>query len=80
VIASISPRDQYHSSARKLDGELRSGRTRIVTTTGVLLEIGNSLAKARTRFNGGRAIESLLADPSVEVVQVIDLLARALQL
>jgi len=64
-----------------LDAELRSRKTKVTTTTGVLLEIGNSLAKPHVRPYAGQAIESLLRDPSVEVVQLNnELFARALEL
>jgi predicted nucleic acid-binding protein len=81
VIASISGRDQYHLRAQALDNELRSQKTRITTTTSVLLEVGNSLAKPRTRASAAQAIEFLLHDPTVAIIQLNDeRLARALEL
>lgn len=81
VIASISGRDQFHQQAQALDHELRLRKTEVITTTGVLLEIGNSLARLRTRPQAARAIQSLLHDPTVEVVQLDErLLASALDL
>jgi uncharacterized protein len=81
VIASISGRDQYHLRAQSRDTELRSRKTKITTTTGILLEIGNSLAKPSTRPYAGQTIQSFLRDLAVEVVQFSEeLFARSLGL
>ncbi len=81
VIAAISPRDQHHQRALALDEEVRSRRAKIVTTSGVLLEIGNSLAKLRTRGFASHAIQILLRDPTVEVAKLEpELFSRALEL
>lgn len=81
VIASTSARDQYHLRAQTLQSELRADKTQFITTAGVLLEIGNSLAKLRTRPSAGQAIASLVHDPTVKVVHLDEgLFARALEL
>jgi uncharacterized protein len=81
IIASISDRDRYHSRALKLDQELQRSGSRVITTHAVLLEIGNSLAKPRTRMDAGHAIIALQRDPTVQVISLdAELLDRGLRL
>lgn len=81
AIAAVSPRDHYHARAASMTQELEVNATRIVSTYAVFLEIGNSLAKRRTRSNAIRTIEWLQHDPSVEIVPLDpDLFNRAFEL
>ena len=52
-----------------------------MTTRAVLLEVGNALSKQRSRQAAVRLLDSLEADPQVDIVPVSEpLYARALQL
>ena len=68
AIALISPRDSFHEQAVRLSHELEASRTLLVTTRAVMLEIGNALSKPRFRQVAVRLLESLEADPTVEIV------------
>jgi predicted nucleic acid-binding protein len=64
-----------------LPGELKSSRTRLVTTWAILVEVGNALSKVRYRDAAIRLLSSLRADPRVEVMALSDeLLEQALKL
>jgi len=60
--------DQNHVRAVKLANQIETNKTRLVTTQAILLEIGNSLSKQKYRAAAIHLLESLEADPSVEVV------------
>jgi len=68
AIALSSPKDDYHERALLLAEEIESRRSRLVTSYGVVLEIGNALAKQRYRRSCADLLESLLSDPEVEIV------------
>jgi predicted nucleic acid-binding protein len=68
AIALSSVTDQNHERAVKLANQIETDRTNLVTTQAILLEIGNSLSKQRYRAGAIQLLESLEADPSVEVV------------
>jgi predicted nucleic acid-binding protein len=68
AVALASPRDHHHSKAVELAGRLERVEARIVTTRGVILEIGNSLSRLRYRSSGVALLESLETDPRVEIV------------
>jgi uncharacterized protein len=81
AIALSSPNDQFHARAVELADQLEILGTRVVTTRAVLLEIGNALSKQRYRQAAVRLLDSLEADPQVDIVPVSEpLYARALQL
>lgn len=65
VIALVNERDQYHSQAKKLARRYRDRP--LVTSEGVLLEIGNSLA-GHYRSEAAQVIEQFLESPQVEVI------------
>jgi uncharacterized protein len=67
VVASISPRDQYHSQAVKLAGEL-DGQPLLVTDA-VLLEIGNALARSH-KVQAAEVIKHFLTSQEIEVVHL----------
>ncbi len=68
AIALSVPKDQYHVRAISLADELEASKTRMVTTRAVMLEIGNALSKLRYRQAALELLESLEADPDVEII------------
>ena len=72
AIALSTVRDQHHSAAVDVARQLRADRPKLITTRAVLLEIGNSMAKARKRAAGVALLEALEEDPGVEIVSVSD--------
>lgn len=70
VIALSIPKDDCHDRAVRLAEAMRGSPGRLVTTTGVLLEVGNFLAKRRYRAAAVDLLESLKDDPSVEIVVI----------
>ena len=78
VIALINQRDQYHERAVELAAAYQ-GR-RFVVTDGVLLEIGNALAR-KYRQQAVEVIEDFLSSEDVDVVRLTpDLFAQAFDL
>lgn len=67
VVASISPRDQYHSQAVKLANQY-NGQPMLVTDA-VLLELGNALAR-NYKSEAVRVIEHFLTSDEIEVVHL----------
>lgn len=59
AIALSSASDQMHARARQLSLEVERLKCRLVTTRGVLLEIGNSLARRRFRASAITLLEAL---------------------
>lgn len=81
AIALSVPNDHYHQRAISLADELEALKTHMVTTRAVLLEIGNALSKQRYRQAAQALLESLEADPNVEIISFSEALyAQALQL
>lgn len=68
AIALSSVTDQNYVRAVKLANQIETDRTRLVTIQAILLEIGNSLSKQKYRAAAIQLLESIEADPSVEVV------------
>ncbi|MDQ2806758.1 MAG: PIN domain-containing protein [Chloroflexota bacterium] len=67
LLALSIPRDQYHQQAVALSYQL-TGQV-LLTTTAVLLELGNALARQDKR-QSVRAIENALSSPEIEVVHL----------
>jgi hypothetical protein len=81
AIALSAPNDQYHELAVTLAEQLEADGTRLITTRAVILEIGNALARKRYRRAAIELLESLEADPNVEIALVSEELhARAFRL
>ncbi len=81
AIALSAPRDALHARAVAQARLLAAGRTRIVTTRAVLLEIGNGLSNRRSRGAAVQLLDSLETDSSVEIVPLsIDLYTKAFDL
>ena len=81
AVALASPRDHHHPQAVELAEQLERREARMVTTQAVIFEIGNSLSKVRFRSQGIALLESLEADPRVEIVPLSeDLCQRGFEL
>jgi predicted nucleic acid-binding protein len=81
VIALSSPKDKYHKIATQLADQLEIQRVHFVTTRAVLLEIGNALSKQRFKLSGIDLLESIEADPDIEIIPMSELLyTQAFQL
>ena len=81
AIALVVPSDQLHPKAVALSKQMELSRVRLVTTRGVLLEIGNALSKRRFRASGANVLSWLEADPAIEIVPLsTDLYAKAFDL
>ncbi len=81
AIALSSAKDQFHVRAIALAEQMEAARTPLVTTRAVLLEIGNALSKLRYRQAAVKLLDSLEADPTVEIVPLSEgLYARAAKL
>ncbi len=81
AIALSSPKDEHHEKALQLADEIEAGQIRLVTTRAVFFEIGNALTRQRYRAAAITLLESLEADPEVEIVPASEeLSARAFEL
>lgn len=81
AIALSSPKDHFHHRAGLLAEQLQEAGTCLVTTRAVILEIGNALSKERYHAAAVRLLNSLEADPAVEVIPLSEpLYARAFRL
>lgn len=68
AIALSSITDQHHVRAVQLPHQLQANQNYLVTTQCILLEIGNALSKSKYRMGAIQLLESLEADPNVEIV------------
>ncbi len=81
ALALSASTDLFHERALCLATELEAAGARLVTTRAVLLEIGNALSRQRYRAAAVTLLQSLEADPSVEVIPLSEeLYVEALQL
>lgn len=81
AIALSVVQDRLHRRALQLATELEQGRISLVTTHAVLLEIGNTLSRQRYRRAAGELLESMQADPAIEIVPLApELCVRAFRL
>jgi uncharacterized protein len=62
--------DHRHAAAVALARQLRADKTRLLVTRAVMLEIGNSLAKARYRAAALALLNALEADAMVEIIEL----------
>ncbi|MEZ4683167.1 MAG: hypothetical protein R2932_54065 [Caldilineaceae bacterium] len=72
VIALANAKDQFHEKAVTAAKQLRTYKTKLVTTRAVLLEIGNALSSQRFRTAAVKLLDALEADPTVGIVTVTD--------
>jgi predicted nucleic acid-binding protein len=76
AIALSSVTDRNHLRAVQLANQIKTNKTRLVTTQAILLEIGNALSKQRYRAAAIQLLESLETDPSVQVILLTNSLYR----
>jgi uncharacterized protein len=72
AIALISPKDAFHEKAKALSSQIRQGGIHMLTTRAILIEIGNSLAKANTRQAAIEMLESIEADDGITIVPMTE--------
>jgi len=81
AIALANANDQFHAKAVLLARQLRTHKTKLITTRGVLLEIGNALSGQRFRSAAVKLLDALEADPNVGIVALTETLySQALHL
>jgi predicted nucleic acid-binding protein len=81
AIAVTATNDQYHERAVALAWQMKTERTRLITTRAVVLEIGNALSKIRYRQAASSLLDALEEDALVEIVPVSEeLFQRAFRL
>jgi len=77
-LALANPRDATHRAAREFAGAFRGT---ILTTSGVLMELGDALSQRANRSKAVEWLELIRVDPDTEVVQLAeDLLSRGIDL
>src|SRR5688572_29930551 len=67
VIALVNRNDQYHEAAMRLSHNLESAS--LITSSGVLLEIGNGLAK-RYRNSAIEIIDLFLSADNTKIIEI----------
>jgi uncharacterized protein len=72
AIALSVKSDQHNDYALKLSEQLESERIRLITTTAILLEIGNALSQKRYRQATAELLISLERDQTVEILPITD--------
>jgi uncharacterized protein len=72
AIALSVESDQHFDHAVKLSEQLETEQTRLITTTAILLEIGNALSKKRYRQAAKELLLSLQQDETVEILPITD--------
>ena len=77
AIALASPGNKLHAVATELATAIKTRKARLLTTEGILLEIGDSLSKPRFRPAAIALLESMTSDPSVEVLPPSSELVRS---
>ena len=70
AIALSSVSDKNHLKAVQIANQLEKNQNRLVTTQAILLEIGNALSKKKYRLAAIQLLESLAADPNVEIIEL----------
>ena len=76
AIALVSVNDRFNAQAMFLADQLEVSGTRLVTTRAVLLEIGNALSRQRFRHPAVMLLDSLEADPNIEIIPLSEQLYR----
>lgn len=77
AIALSAITDQNHAKAVELAEQIEAENLRLVTTQAILLEIGNALSKQKYRSAAIQLLESLQADPNIEIVPLTNELYNA---
>jgi len=76
AIALSCASDAHHARALSLTHRLKHEKARLITTHGVMLEIGNALSKPRYRVAAIKLLTALQHDPVVEIVPISETLFR----
>jgi predicted nucleic acid-binding protein len=63
-------RDSYHIKAVRIDKDNRKNNSRYVTTSAVLLELGNSFSQRQMRATATRIIRAIQESHAWHVVQI----------
>jgi len=72
VLALSIKTDVYHQPALTIATQLKRNATPLVTTRAIIVEIGNSLSKLRYRQVARQLLQTLEADPQLEIVPLSD--------
>jgi predicted nucleic acid-binding protein len=81
AIALTLSSDTHHGQAVQLRQWIETAGARVVTTSAILMEIGNALARRAHRAAAVRILRMLERDPGVEIVPFSpELFARAVRL
>ena len=81
VVAAASERDQHHQEAVRWTQQLQEEQTHLVTTRGVLLEVGNALARPSSRAQAASYLTAVEQDPVVTIIEATpERFAQALRL
>lgn len=81
AIALSSANDAYHERAMELAVALQNANALLITTRAIQLEIGNALSKQRYRPAAVQLLDSLEADPAVEIITLTETLySKSLEL
>lgn len=81
AVALSASTDENHHRAVELAEELEASGTEFLTTRAILLEIGNTLAKARHRQAAVALLSALENDPKVSIISATDeLYSRAIDM
>jgi hypothetical protein len=81
VLALSIKTDVYHQPALTIATQLKRNATPLVTTRAIIVEIGNSLSKLRYRQVARQLLQTLEADPQLEIVPLSErLYQKAFQL
>jgi len=70
AIALTVTSDRHHERARLLASRIRDDRSVLVTTHGVLAEIGDAFSREPYRISAVRLLQSLLRDPNVVILAI----------
>ena len=70
VIALLNKNDNHHDKAREFEAILRNSGTTLITTTAILLEIGNALSKLKYRRASIIFLKALTSDPAIKVIPI----------
>src|SRR5262249_49100444 len=77
-LAWVNPKDRAHAAARQFAAQFRGA---VVTTSGVLLEVGDALCRGPNRDAFGIVLEEIRDDRSTTLVQIDEvLLTRGIDL
>ena len=71
-IALALSKDEFHTKAIQLSNRITEEKAKVVTTTAILFEIGNSLSKKRFRRHAVEAIDRLSSESNIAIVAATD--------